>query len=64
MFAALFTGFTGIITFALLAATALTVVLGLVLKGDAKAKIRSITPYFIGGLIGWVVVTIVLYFIW
>jgi len=64
MFAALTTGFTGTIALILLVATLLCVILSFVLKGNARAKVRSFTPYVVGALIGWVVVQIVLYFIW
>jgi len=63
MIAALFGGFTGIITIVLLVAAVLCLLLPLVLKGNAKCKIRSFTPYVVGALVGWVVITIVLYFI-
>jgi len=64
MFSALFAGFTGTITIILLVATLLCVLLSFILKGNARAKVRSFSPYVVGALVGWLVVQIVLYFIW
>ena len=64
MLATLTSGFTGTITIILLIATLLCLVFSFVLKGNARAKVRSFMPYVIGAFLGWVVVQIVLYFIW